>query len=368
MTFLNGSREISDDLSHAGGFIAGLVGTACEVSPQRRAFGAARSFAAAPEPIGEPAKAARSLARPEGGTLASQEPYSQAVARLFNLPKAQTVTTTTLKSAQLAITRLSSAHGVGPSAPMPVEKAYMVCLQLQDALGNDLWREGRPTGDDPFVAGSIVIANLEDEPIFNHRRGFDCLLMHIPQIAFDELSNHHGARHISQLTDEAGTLDPIVLHLVRALLPCFEAEGRLPRLFFDHVVFAIHSHLAARYGRLTEDAGRRAGGLTVWQERIAKEALAADLGEETSIANVAEACGLPIGRFVRAFRLTTGMPPHRWLRAFRVERAKDLLLNSTMALAQIAYDCGFADQSHFTRVFTVAVGTSPGAWRRGRCG
>ena len=39
---------------------------------------------------------------------------------------------------------------------------------------------------------------------------------------------------------------------------------------------------------------------------------------------------------------------------------------SPLALAQIAYECGFADQSHFTRVFTAAVGATPGAWRRAR--
>jgi len=111
---------------------------------------------------------------------------------------------------------------------------------------------------------------------------------------------------------------------------------------------------------------RPVGGLTVSQERLAKEALAADLAQEPSL--VAAACGRPVGRLVRAFRQTTGMPPYRWLRAHRVERAKDLLLTSHLTLAQIAYDCGFADQSHFTRVFAATVGAPPGAWRRGRRG
>jgi AraC-like DNA-binding protein len=106
--------------------------------------------------------------------------------------------------------------------------------------------------------------------------------------------------------------------------------------------------------------------LTPRQERAAKDALAADLSSEPVMTKVALACGLSVSRLVRAFRNTTGMPPHRWLRSFRVERAKDLLLNSSLALGQIAYDCGFADQSHFTRVFSAAVGTTPGAWRRAR--
>ena len=43
-----------------------------------------------------------------------------------------------------------------------------------------------------------------------------------------------------------------------------------------------------------------------------------------------------------------------------------MLLGSALSLAEVALACGFADQSHFTRVFTRTVGTSPGAWRRVR--
>jgi transcriptional regulator GlxA family with amidase domain len=62
------------------------------------------------------------------------------------------------------------------------------------------------------------------------------------------------------------------------------------------------------------------------------------------------------------------MPPYRWLRAVRVERAKDLLFNSSLSLSQIAYECGFSDQSHLTRVFSDSIGITPGAWRKARRG
>jgi AraC family transcriptional regulator len=342
---------------------ASPLGHAAEVE----ALSSHRAFSAAKRALG--ASGPSPLARPEGGTLASQEPYAQAVARLFNLDVAQTVTTATLRAAQIAVTRLTSeTRGPGLSSPLPIERAYVVALQLQDAVGNQLWRTNRPVPGGPFTAGSITIANLEDQPVFNHREAFDCLLFHIPQIAFDELADDHGARRISEFSDETGAHDPVVFHLGRALLPCFEPEASTSRLFFDHVAFAIHARLAARYGRLTEEAARRHGGLTAWQERAAKDALVADLGQEPCMADVARACSLSVGRLIRGFRQATGMPPHRWLRAFRVERAKDLLLTSNLSLAQVAYECGFADQSHFTRVFAATIGTSPGAWRRGRCG
>jgi Helix-turn-helix domain len=74
------------------------------------------------------------------------------------------------------------------------------------------------------------------------------------------------------------------------------------------------------------------------------------------------------GTLSRAFRQSIGLPPHQWLLQRRVDKAKQLLRDSRSPLAEVAADCGFADQSHFTRVFTRAVGISPGQWRRARSG
>ena len=56
----------------------------------------------------------------------------------------------------------------------------------------------------------------------------------------------------------------------------------------------------------------------------------------------------------------------QWLLGQRIDRAKDLLLNSRLPIDEIAHNCGFADQSHFTRAFLRAIGDTPGAWRRAR--
>jgi AraC-like DNA-binding protein len=40
------------------------------------------------------------------------------------------------------------------------------------------------------------------------------------------------------------------------------------------------------------------------------------------------------------------------------------LRSRQLPLSVVALTCGFSDQSHFTRVFSRIVGTSPGAWRR----
>lgn len=106
------------------------------------------------------------------------------------------------------------------------------------------------------------------------------------------------------------------------------------------------------------------GGLAPWQEHRATEMLEARLDGQVGIAELAKACGLSPSHFAHAFRRSTGMPPHHWLQHRRIDFARDLLKRTTMPLADVALACGYANQSHFGRVFTSLVGTSPGAWRR----
>jgi hypothetical protein len=49
-----------------------------------------------------------------------------------------------------------------------------------------------------------------------------------------------------------------------------------------------------------------------------------------------------------------------WL---RIQRACALLRTSGMPLAEIALQCGFADQSHFSATFKRTMGSTPSAWR-----
>ncbi len=90
----------------------------------------------------------------------------------------------------------------------------------------------------------------------------------------------------------------------------------------------------------------------------------AHLAEDIGLDDLAAIADLSAKHFARAFRQSTGMPPHRWLIERRIDRAKALLMEGDLNLAEIALTCGFADQSHFTAAFRKSVGATPGIFRR----
>jgi AraC-like DNA-binding protein len=109
---------------------------------------------------------------------------------------------------------------------------------------------------------------------------------------------------------------------------------------------------------------RWTGGLAAWQERRVRDYVDDNLSGDVTLAALAGACRLSASHFSVAFKTSFGCSPHRFLLKRRVELAKRLLLATDLSLVGIAISAGFADQSHFTRIFGRFMGITPGAWRR----
>lgn len=106
--------------------------------------------------------------------------------------------------------------------------------------------------------------------------------------------------------------------------------------------------------------------LASWQVDMAMRMLRSRLAEPVTIAEIALACRLSPGYFIKAFSSTVGMAPYAWLIEQRLAMACSLIDSSVLPLAQIALDCGFSDQSHLTRTFVKRRGMTPARWRQWR--
>jgi AraC-like DNA-binding protein len=229
-----------------------------------------------------------------------------------------------------------------------------------------MWLDGKRIAVKPLAEGAMVIHDLRRTPVFDVRSPFHVIYFHLTQRTLDAIADEAIAPRISHLatTPGEGRDDPVVRDLTRMLLPAFERPQETSRLFIDNLTLALGGYVAETYGELTPRSRLASGGLAPWQERRAKEILNANLEGDISVAVVAEACGLSKSYFSRSFRQSTGMAPHQWLLQRRVDAAKQMLPDTRRSLSEVGLACGFADQSHFTRVFSRAVGVSPGVWRR----
>ena len=78
------------------------------------------------------------------------------------------------------------------------------------------------------------------------------------------------------------------------------------------------------------------------------------------------ACALPVSyrTLHRRFHTVTGMPPLRYLQALRVERAKEILEQTSRSVDQIAGEVGYGDGASFRRLFTRLTSVTPAQYRR----
>lgn len=262
------------------------------------------------------------------------------------------------------ISRGAAGHGM--TELQPKRAVYTACVHLSEFSRYDIWCDEKASSGCVLPPGALHINDMRHSWCADIQGGFDVVNFCIPQSALDEISEDEGSGRIDELRCPMSepTIDTVAMNLALAFIPALMRPNQLNRLFVDHAWRAVTAHLARTYGFIGQRGSSDQGGLAPWQERRAKEMLLGDLSGSVSLADLSRACRVSCSHFSQAFRQTVGCPPHQWLLTQRVERSKQLLLNTDQSLCEIALETGFADQSHFTRVFSQRVKASPGVWRR----
>jgi len=105
------------------------------------------------------------------------------------------------------------------------------------------------------------------------------------------------------------------------------------------------------------------GGLSPGAMRRVREFVEVHLGESIDLSMLAGVAGLSVHHFARQFKQSAGVTPHAYLTQRRVERAREMLVQTDLSLAEIAFAVGFFDQGHLARHFRHRLGTTPREFR-----
>jgi len=266
----------------------------------------------------------------------------------------------------LAVTETQDDNPVPGHSGSVADEAYLVSLKLHNYPDCELWDHGKCVTKVDVRAGTTYLYDLRSDPGFIIDKPFHSMQFYLPRSALDEIARESRAPRIGDLACQFGVghQDAIMRHIGASLLEALRRPAEANQLFIDHTMLAFTAHIAQTYGGWQRVADQARGGLAPWQVKRACERLDSDLGGQLSLPQIAAEFGLSVSHFSRAFRISTGLPPHQWLLRQRVKAAKQLMSVRELSLSEIAISAGFANQSHFTKVFSAQLGISPAAWRR----
>jgi AraC family transcriptional regulator len=125
---------------------------------------------------------------------------------------------------------------------------------------------------------------------------------------------------------------------------------------------AVEGLLLEMVAALTRSASIPQDG-PVWLRRV-EDLLRSRFSETITLGELAEEAGVHPIYLASVFRKRFGCSVGEFVRQLRVDRAATLLAHPRTSLAEIAFLTGFADQSHFTRIFKRATGLTPAAYRQ----
>ncbi|MGH7447576.1 MAG: helix-turn-helix domain-containing protein [Longimicrobiales bacterium] len=246
------------------------------------------------------------------------------------------------------VTLAETSYGAGFVVPVHTHDNPMFCLALAGSFTEEVERTSRRFGPRGVFFQPAGLAHAESfhspaSRLFNIQLGdqwlerlgaYDVRLpagpAAVPSGRLSLLAAQLHAEYRMGATAERLSVDGLLLSMLAELTRAVTRRERTRPLFLDIVQQAIHESLPASPG-LTELAG---------MVQIHPAHLAA------------------------TFRAHMGCTIGEYTRRARIERARAALTGTDLPIARIAAACGFADQSHLTRVFRAYVGTTPAAYRR----
>lgn len=138
-----------------------------------------------------------------------------------------------------------------------------------------------------------------------------------------------------------------------------QLEQSLDPLEKDEAIYLALGQVIGRYGSWRKDpiVGRAPKAV---QDMC--DYMQAHFGKDVDLDQLCALSGMSKSYLVRVFAKHMGQTPHSFLTDVRVRHARALLAQGSEP-ADVAFDCGFYDQSHLNRHFKKRIGVAPGAYR-----
>ena len=133
------------------------------------------------------------------------------------------------------------------------------------------------------------------------------------------------------------------------------------RLSTDTLAQELAAHLIDTHSNLDHRQGNRSLTIAPTKLKRAEEFIVSNLAIEVSLQDLANAPGMSLFHFAKAFKQATGQSPFQYVKEQRLRHAR-ALLHGSMSIGEVAKAVGFS-HSYFTSVFARRMGMTPSKFR-----
>ncbi|MEM7773782.1 MAG: AraC family transcriptional regulator [Cyanobacteria bacterium P01_A01_bin.37] len=256
---------------------------------------------------------------------------------------------------------LSYYHHPACTIPAIASQHHLVLVHLEGPTQVEQWIDTRYQKAQ-FRAGSVLIVPAGTPHYANWDAENRYLLLSLDPNAWLHAARATIDSHASDLTPHFIEAEPLIHGIGLSLKAELESGNLGGRLYADTLCNTLFAHLLRHYTTQATTLPVQAGGLPRRQLRQVIEYVDTHLDQDLGLADLAAIAQLSPNHFTRSFKQSTGLTPHQYLIQQRVERAKRLLMEGKLAIADIALAVGFTHQSHLNRHFKRWVGTTPKAF------
>lgn len=121
---------------------------------------------------------------------------------------------------------------------------------------------------------------------------------------------------------------------------------------------SVDGLLLQSIAQITRTEHREKSAVPTWVKKV-KEVLNDSISDKITLQRLSSETGIHPVHLSKEFPKYFNAGFGQYIRTLRIEKAVSLLSNKDLTLAEIAFNCGFADQSHFIRCFKESMGTTP---------
>jgi AraC family transcriptional regulator len=265
---------------------------------------------------------------------------------------------------QYDVDGISIQHGVQPAGRLSwTSKTNLLVVHLGVPVMFECSVNGR-TNSRRAVPGDVHIIPQGTELDIQLSRPTELVVL-----TFDHGTVQAVARDVPtngdlHLTFQFTLRDAQILSLVHTLQEELKSGCVTGESYVRQLGTALIRYVASRYSTRAQHSVIPSDGLPPNRLRFILDYIHSHLETRLGLAELASTVRMSPQHFANLFRRSTGRAPHEYVVHERIERAKRLLAETTEPLMDVAFEVGFANQSHFTDVFHRLTGMTPRRYRQ----